>query len=250
MIILIAESKTMTDCSSPVAAAELAAHTPEFQLTAAELMHSWASLSVPELAAAIKISRPMAQAMREMILDFPDRSRGSQAIEAFTGVVFRALDYGNMTDAERTDVAARVRIISSLYGLLRPDDIIKAYRLDFTTRLAPGGGAMAAFWRSRVTDALLSLVAEEGSGEVLDLMPADAAKCIDMARVRKAATVCKVDFRTAGLEGSIRTPHANLLKTLRGQLLRQIVTENIPSLTALRTLASDATSGETITITV
>lgn len=240
----------MTACDAPLAPADFANHRPELSMKADELMRSWADLSIAELASAIQISRAMAMAMREMILNFPDKERGSRAIEAYTGVVFRALAYDEMSADERILLSGRVRIISSLYGWLRPDDIIKAYRLDFTTPLAPGGLRMAAYWKADVTKALLEDIEREGSGEILDLLPGDAAKCIDWAEIRRVAAVCKVDFRTSDPAGTVRTPHANLLKTLRGQLLRQIITDYIGTLAELRELASDSAEGEAITFII
>lgn len=227
MLILIAESKTMTACADSVSPSLYAAHTPEFEAEADAIMQSIGSLTAHELAAAVKISLPMAQRFKLMIHDFPNKSAGAKAIEAFTGVVFRSLDSRSLSAGDMNRFYGSVRIISSLYGLLCPDDIIKPYRLDFTTPLAPEGKRMAAYWRENVTDAILQYARVNSCRNLLNLMPGDAERCIDLKRVEAEAKMWKAEFLEVKPGGSAATPTANRLKTLRGTLLRQIITKNI-----------------------
>lgn len=240
MITLIAESKTMTDCSEEVSRSDYNTSCPAFAAQADEVMARLSGLSVPELSAAVKISLPMAVKLRSMIMEFPDKSRGARAITAFTGVVFKALDYNSFSVVEKSRLAERVAIISSLYGWLRPDDIIKSYRFDFTTRLTPNGDAFAAYWKKDVTDALLAeLKKGEGEPMVVDLLPGDAAKAIDWKSVSEIAKVRKVDFRTPDGKGGMRTPDAGRLKRLRGHLLREMTLRDIRSVEELMSFESD-----------
>ncbi len=233
MLVLIAESKTIGRCDTPVAPDDYRAHRPAFEAEAAAIMASLSDASAQELAADVKISLPLARRLCEMIYDFPNKSVGGEAAGAFTGVVFRALDYATLPPEARGRLRDGVGIISSLYGLLRPDDIVKPYRFDFTTKLAPGGLAFANYWRPELTRRLVDKLRSTGEDEVLDLLPADASRCVDWKRVREVARVGKADFRELLPGGKTRTPNAGRLKTLRGLLLRQIVTDGIESLTAL-----------------
>ena len=236
MLILIAESKTMAPCRGEVAPEQALAHTPEMLSTALALMQSWRSWPNTRLSETMKVSPALARAMQEMIYDFPNRSTGSPAIEAYTGVVFKALDFSALSAEAKARADRSLRIISSLYGWLRPADIIKPYRLDFTTPMAPGGATMARFWRPEVTARLAAAVQAEGSGEILDLMPADAARCIDWKAVAPEARLFKADFKETADGGAMRTPRANRLKTLRGLLLRHILTSGTATAAALRGL--------------
>ena len=67
----------------------------------------------------------MARKLRQMIYDFPYKESGCVAIEAFTGVVFKAFEYSSLSAQEKQITNRCVGIVSSLYGWLRPDDIIK-----------------------------------------------------------------------------------------------------------------------------
>lgn len=242
MIILIAESKTMLTSEKDVSREEFTTHTPLYEKTASEIMNSLKNLSAGEMAAALRLSASLTSKMQKMVYEFDFKEAGNRAIDAFTGVVFRALDYKSLEDAARQRCDNEVRIISSLYGWLRPDDIVKPYRLDFTTRLEDGpsaGKAMNTFWRMNATKALVRTLQNENATEILNLLPADAAKCIDWKLVKRFAKVWKVDFQEIRDGGMMKTPTAEKLKSLRGKLLRQMLTEDIRDTQSLIHVSSD-----------
>lgn len=227
MLVLIAESKTMAPCTGEVPGRLWELHRPVLESSACDIMRGLESMTVDELAARVKISVPMARKLQRMIYDFPFKESGCRAIEAFTGVVFKAFEYSSLSAREREMANRCVGIISSLYGWLRPDDIIKSYRFDFTNQLAPDGESLAAFWTQKVTDCVISWIDNEQDHDVLNLLPGDAARCIDWDRVGKKATVWKADFKEIQAGGTVKTPNSNRLKILRGKLLRQIITDAI-----------------------
>lgn len=227
MLILIAESKTMTDCSDMVDNTEYKRHKPIFEEETDDIMRSLEGMTAERLSETVKISMPMARKLYNMIYDFPDKSHGSKAIEAFTGVVFKAFDYHSLDDTGKDSTNDHVRIISSLYGWLKPDDIIKSYRFDFTTPLAPGGKPFATFWKGAVTKRLIEELSNSGCKDILNLLPTDAARSIDWEKIKVHARTWKVDFKEITDGGAMRTPNAGKLKTLRGKLLRQIMAENV-----------------------
>ncbi len=239
MIILIAESKTMAPCYDKVSEEELRSHTPVFETEADSIMASLGDLSAGELAETVKISPAMVKKLRGMAYEFPNKQLGSPAITAFTGVVFKAFAYPTLSDEEKERTSRVVRIISSLYGWLRPDDIVKPYRLDFTTPLAPDGMSFAAFWKPRVTAQLQSAVTTSSTTDILDLLPGDAARCIDWKKLGPGARVWKADFKEVMPGGKMRTPNAGRLKTLRGELLRQIIRDDITDPRHLSTLEGE-----------
>lgn len=250
MLILIAESKTMTPCAGMVSPDELAIHTPQFIADAEGIMESLRGLSPDQLSAAVKVSVPMARKLQQMIYEFPNRLAGSKAIEAFTGVVFKSFAYSTLSPEERERTSRRVRIISSFYGWLRPDDVVKAYRFDFTTRLAPEDTAFAAYWRKKVTAALAAELSDGAHEDILNLLPGDAARCIDWNRLPQNVRVWRPDFRefASGGEiwradfreevacGGMRPPNTGRLKTLRGRLLNQIIRNDIRTVDGLLSL--------------
>lgn len=225
MLILIAESKTMSLCDSQV----ISPVAPVYDSRAGEIMERLALMSPTDLASLIKISVAMAVRMHGMAVAFGDKNHGSTAIEAYTGVVFKSFDYKTLESAEKDAVEKHVRLLSSLYGWLRPGDTVKPYRLDFTSRVAPGDTTAAAYWRDSVTDALVADICSAGHTEVLNMLPADAARMVDWARVERYARVWRADFVEVVSGHVTRTPSSNRLKVLRGELLRHIIVHNIDS---------------------
>lgn len=239
MIVLIAESKTMEDKEVAVGLELYERNMPAGEKQADEIMARVATLSVPEIAELIKISLPFAAKVARMAYEFPNKLTGLRAIDSYTGVVFKALDYKSFSSEEKARVASQVRIISSLYGWLRPDDIIKPYRFDFTTPISPEDTALAAFLRKDVTINLVKYLQANGETAILNLLPSDAAKCIDWKLVKRFTKVWKVDFKEPKDGSGWKTPHAGKLKALRGELLRTIITQGISNASDLLTLTTE-----------
>lgn len=239
MIVLIAESKTMAPCNAMLSSETLSSHTPVFGGMADDVMSRIATMDAADVVTATKLSAAMAGRLLEMAYEFPNKALGAEAIEAYTGVVFKALSYPTLSDGGKALCRHQARIISSLYGWLRPDDIVKPYRLEFSSPLAPSDLQMSKFWRKDCTIALVKTLREQGEQDVIDLLPADASKCIDWKLVKRFAKVWKIDFQAVGDGGTLRTPHSGCLKTLRGHLLRAILERGLTDASELLTLETD-----------
>lgn len=239
MLILIAESKTMSHGTQKVQKREYEKRAPKFVKKADNIMEAISKMGVDDLAKIVKISVPMARKLQQMAYDFPNKETGSRAIEAFTGVVFKTFCYSSLSNGEKAIADERIGIVSSLYGWLRPEDMVKPYRLDFITPLAPNGERFADYWRKDVTDEILKRLDISGETDVLNLLPGDAAKCVDWKKVEAKATVWKAEFGEMQPGGKLRTPNSNRLKMLRGELLRQIVRENLKNPKELMEVSSE-----------
>lgn len=238
MLVLIAESKTMQMREVEVSHECYEAHKPVGEDVASEIMDGVRDMSVGELASVVKISQVMASRLKEMAYEFPNKTTGLMAIEAFTGVVFKNLDYPSLSEKGRELVASNVRIISSLYGWLRPDDIVKPYRLEYSAPVAPDHRSLSTYWKQDVTIRLVKELQDRNEKEILDLLPADAAKCVDWKLVKHYAKVLKVDFKEQSGE-AVKSPHAGKLKALRGKLLREILTEPLATISELKSFEND-----------
>lgn len=239
MITLIAEAKTMTACDRPVTVSEWKDHRPAGEETADEVMRQISEIPPRELATVAKFSMAMARKALALAYEFPNKAQGQNAIEAFTGVVFRSFDYSSLSDREKNRADSDIRIISSLYGWLRPDDIIKAYRLDYTTPLAPGDKAMSHYLKKDTTIALVKEIKERAGEPILNLLPGDAGKMIDFKLAKNFASFWKVDFKELVPGGTFRTPSSGLLKEMRGHLLREIILRDISSPAELLSFETD-----------
>lgn len=220
MLILIAESKSM---NTPLPVSQIAGSVPAFAAQADEIMHSLHGLSVSQLSDKLKLGPKNAQRLFDDIFNFPDKSVGINAINAYTGVVFKSFDYKSLSPQGLKNMDSDLRIVSSLYGILNPQDIIKPYRLDFGMKAAPDGKALSAFWKQKLTISLVKHLQDTGDTEVLNLLPLDASKCFDWKLIKNFAQVYIAGFKQYTDGGELRTPTSDHLKRLRGKLLRHIL---------------------------
>jgi cytoplasmic iron level regulating protein YaaA (DUF328/UPF0246 family) len=99
-----------------------------------------------------------------------DAEEARQAVMAFNGDVYAGLDARSFEPAELDYAQSHLRILSGLYGLLRPLDLIHPYRLEMGTRLPNARGKdLYAFWGETVTDALNRQIAANGATALVNL---------------------------------------------------------------------------------
>lgn len=99
------------------------------------------------------------------------------ALSRYTGVLYEALDAGSFRRYERARARERLVVASALFGLVRADDPIPAYRLSGSTTL-PGAGSLRRLWRPALEPVLAKLdglVVDLRSGDYAALAPAPAA---------------------------------------------------------------------------
>ncbi len=114
------------------------------------------------------------------------------AVQAFQGDVYVGLAAETFSDDDNAFAQAHLRILSGLYGLLRPLDLIQPYRLEMGTKLPnPAGKDLYAFWKETLTRALDDAVAQSGSPVLVNLASNEYFKAID-ARKLQARVVTPV----------------------------------------------------------
>lgn len=117
-----------------------------------------AAMPPDEIGQLMSISDELAELNAERFRDFtvpfePGRER--PAVLAFAGDVYTGMQATSFGERDFTEAQKTVRILSGLYGVLRPMDLMAPYRLEMGTRLAtPAGDSLYAYWRERVTTLL------------------------------------------------------------------------------------------------
>ncbi|QJQ96847.1 MULTISPECIES: peroxide stress protein YaaA [Halomonadaceae] len=108
-----------------------------------------------------------------------------QAAQAFQGDVYVGLEADTFSEEDNRFAQQHLRILSGLYGLLRPLDLIQPYRLEMGTKLDnPVGRDLYAFWRATLTSALDKAVAESGSNVLVNLASNEYFKAIDAKKLK------------------------------------------------------------------
>jgi len=99
-----------------------------------------------------------------------DANNAKQAVLAFKGDVYTGLDAESLSDKELAYAQDHLRILSGLYGLLRPLDLMQAYRLEMGTKLDnPKGKNLYEFWGNKITDAINAQLADQQSDALINL---------------------------------------------------------------------------------
>ena len=157
-----------------------------------------------------------------------------QAIYAFSGDVYRGLDAYSIPQTQLEQMQNTVRIISGLYGLLKPMDLIQAYRLEMGTKFPVGKHKnLYEFWRHKVTE---SLNDEMQENELLvNLASQEYFKAID-TKVLKA-TVVHIDFKE--FKNGQHKTIAIFSKLARGLMTRHIIQNHVETLEDLKTFRDE-----------
>lgn len=156
------------------------------------------------------------------------------AIYAFSGDVYRGIDAYSIPVSKLDILQHSVRIISGLYGLLKPLDLMQPYRLEMGTKLSVGKSKnLYEFWRKKVTTALNEELEE---GELfVNLASQEYFKAIDVKTLK--APVIHVDFKEFK-NGQYKTI-AIFAKLARGYMTRHIIDNVVETVEGLKTFTTD-----------
>ena len=140
MIIVLSPAKSL-DYETPP---HVKKHTiPDFVDDAAELIGDLRRLSPQQIATLMDISDPLARLNFQRYADWSvkfDTSNAKQAVLAFNGDVYEGFDAKSLSAADLDYAQNHVRVLSGLYGLLRPLDLLQPYRLEMGTRFENARG--------------------------------------------------------------------------------------------------------------
>ena len=184
MLIVISPAKKL-DYSSPVAAKN---HSqPELLDHSAELLQGLKKLSPQDVCALMGLSDNLGALNYERFQawDRPfTEDNAKPAILAFKGDVYQGLDADSMTDKQLEWAQGHLRILSGLYGLLRPMDLMQPYRLEMGTRFANQRGKdLYQFWGNIITDEINSLLSNAKSPVLLNLASNEYFKSVQQKNI-------------------------------------------------------------------
>lgn len=157
MIILISPAKSL-DLETPYTEQPT---EPRFAAEAARIARAAAKLAPEELSALMHISPALGELNSKRFKTFRAAAE-RPAIRTFAGDVYRGFDAASADDDTIAFAQDHLRILSGLYGLLRPLDAIRPYRLEMGTRWAPEGGKLTDHWGKKVVRAVLADLKEDG----------------------------------------------------------------------------------------
>ncbi|MFV0256993.1 MAG: peroxide stress protein YaaA [Acidimicrobiales bacterium] len=232
MLSVLSPAKTL-DYESPLATRK---HSqPEMLDQAAELVDIMRTKSPDDLRSMMGISPDLAELSHERFCDWTQPftpANARPAILAFNGDVYLGMDAPHeFNERDFTQAQKVVRILSGLYGLLRPLDLMQPYRLEMGTRLRTPYPDLYTFWGHRITDAVAEAAkASPGPSAVINLASVEYAKAIDPDRLGlPVITPSFLDER----DGEAKTI-AFFAKRARGAMAGWLVTQRVTTLKGIR----------------
>lgn len=236
MLMILSPAKTL-DYESPVPALPLT--TPDFVKESSALIAILRELSVQDVAGLMSLSDKLAALNVARFADWSPRftdANSRAAVLAFKGDVYEGMQAWTFTQEDHVVAQQHLRILSGLYGVLRPLDRLQPYRLEMGTALRnPKGKHLYAFWGDTVANALNTALAEQGDDILLNL----ASEEYNRAALTKAlqARVITPQFREEK-DGTFRMV-SFYAKRARGLMASHVVRERLTHPEALKDFAAD-----------
>lgn len=219
MLILLSPAKTL-DLDTPFADVPT---SPRFAADAGRLALAAAKLGPAKLAELMHISSALAELNAKRFKGFA-KAQERPAIRMFAGDVYRGYDAASADEDSMAFAQGHVRILSGLYGMLRPLDAMRPYRLEMGTRWAPKADRLVDHWDNKVAKALLAELKEEGSGTILNLASREYYEVVG-PKLPKTVRVIAPDFRVHTAKGL--TFQSFAAKVARGAMARFVCDERI-----------------------
>ncbi|WP_343742370.1 peroxide stress protein YaaA [Herbaspirillum huttiense] len=156
--------------------------TPAFVPRSAELIEVLKTKSPAEIGSLMGISDQLSVLNVNRYASWSRKfttKNAKQAVLAFNGDVYEGLDAGSLKARQLDYLQNHVRILSGLYGMLRPLDLMQPYRLEMGTKLAnPGGKDLYAFWGDEITEALNDELAAQKTPVLVNLASEEYFKVV------------------------------------------------------------------------
>ena len=154
--------------------------TPDFLPRSRELIDVLRTFSPADIGSLMSISDALSSLNVGRYASWTDDpADGRQAIMTFNGDVYDGFDARTLKPKQLAYAQSKLRILSGLYGVLRPLDLIQPHRLEMGTRLStPHGKDLYAFWGDTVTGKLNEVIAEQDAKAVVNLASEEYFKSV------------------------------------------------------------------------
>ncbi len=232
MILVLSPAKTLNEEPSP-----LKNHTDlVFANESVQLAKKLKKLKQEELESLMHISSNLAELNMGRYKNFKKEftpETAKQAIHMFKGDVYVGLDAQSFDKNDMKFAQKTVRILSGLYGIIKPLDLIQPYRLEMGTPFANKHGKnLYEFWGNKITEQLNNELTESKSSHLLNLASVEYFKSIQRDELVKP--VLDIDFREER-DGKLKVISFTAKKA-RGDMARQIVRQRIKKAEDLKEL--------------
>lgn len=210
-----------------------------FEKESQQLINKLKKLSKKKLGELMKLSPQLVelnhQRYQEWNLPFSP-TNAKQAGYVFTGEVYRGLDFDSFSEKEINVAQDKLRILSGLYGLLKPLDLIQPYRLEMGTRLnySTKTKNLYQFWDNKITEAINEeLKADDGI--LVNLASNEYFKSIKAKNITGEIITCNFKDNKNGVYKTVMT----YAKNARGKMTRFIIENDLKNKEEIKTFDVD-----------
>ena len=212
---------------------------PEFLDQSEVLVEMARGLSRKALARTMKLSDKLADLTYRRFQAFSipfTTANAKQAALVFNGDTYVGLDAGTLDKGDMAFAQDHLRILSGLYGLLRPLDLIQPYRLEMGAKFRPPhGGDLYGFWDGRLTAAVNDVITKQPDPSVINLASREYFKAVHVSDL-KGPVVTPV-FKE--VKSGVAKVLGMFAKRARGAMARYIIKNRLESPHQLKSFAED-----------
>ena len=230
MLAVISPAKKLND----TAAARADVTLPMFQTDATYLAETAGALDVPALQKLMGISENLAQLNADRFAAFEGASTEANALPAalmFAGDTYTGLEAPTLGDDAMRWAQDHLRILSGLYGLLRPLDLIQPYRLEMGSRLAnERGKTLYAYWGDQLAEELNAQALAVGTDVLVNCASTEYFKAADR-KALNLRVITPVFLEQRGSDAKIISFFA---KKARGAMARFVMENRLSNPNGLR----------------
>jgi len=207
---------------------------PIFADQAFKINNTIKNLTAPDLSSLMSISPKLSELNWSRNQDFQKiDTKEKEAIFAFNGDVYDGIDANSIDKSNYEKLQNSLRILSGLYGILKPFDKIKAYRLEMGTKISINGSKnLYDFWKENVTNSLIDEINENDI--IVNLASNEYFSVIDKSLIPNTIVTPQFkDFKNGKLK--IISFYA---KKARGLMTRFLIDNDIKSLSDIESFNS------------
>ena len=185
MLMLLSPAKTLNFSESASANMENRYSMPDLVAHSTELVNTLKTFSAQQVGELMGISESLSRLNAERYAAWSPEStplNAKQAVLTFNGDVYEGLDAPSFNHQQLDYLQSHLRILSGLYGVLRPLDLMQAYRLEMGTKLSTVRGKdLYAFWGDIVTEHLQQTMHQNRAKFVVNLASEEYFKVVKPA---------------------------------------------------------------------
>lgn len=233
MKVILSPAKSINeeiDCSQ----ANVTQH--RFQEESQKLVGKLKKLSAPQIKQLMKVSDQIADLNHQRFQDWSLPFNEANAFPVafiFTGAAYQTLDYPSLSQKEQEVGQHKLRILSGLYGLLRPLDLIQSYRLEMGTRFqsSPKTTNLYQFWGDKILNELQDELTRDGDQVLVNAASNEYSKAAILKKIK--TPVITTVFKDKGKDGNYKV-NMQFAKQARGSIARFIIQNDLKKIDDLK----------------